>query len=168
MLDGIAGSFSSRPRSKFLSDWCTSLSVMKISVLPHQIITRRSRLLSFLNLLDVGDHLFGEVALVLPLLDVRAVEPLHVVLIEHGRPRPDLLELGPDLVEQRLLEDAGRLRGAVAVFLEDVPAAEHEIVESRQRNDFVDLRRAALGPLAEPDRAHLGQRADGLATGLCE
>ena len=67
MLDGIDGSFASSARSKLAIDWCASLSVMKISVLPHQIMTRRSRLLSFLNLLDVGDHLLGEVALVLAL-----------------------------------------------------------------------------------------------------
>src|SRR5665213_2580068 len=114
-----------------------------------------------LELMDVGDHLIGEVALVLALLDVRARQPLHVVLIEHGRPRPDLLELGPHLVEQRLFDDAGRLRGAVAVFLKDVPAAEYKVVEASQRHDLIDLRRAAFRPLAKADRAHLGQRADG-------
>ena len=53
-------------------------------------MTSRSRLLLLLEQADVFDHLLGEIALVLALLDVRAVEPLHVPLIEHRRPRPDL------------------------------------------------------------------------------
>ena len=35
-----------------------------------------------------------------------------------------------------------------------------------ERHDVADLRRAAFGPLAETDRAHLGQRADGLGEPL--
>ena len=114
----------------------------------------------FLEQADVFDDLFGQVALVAALLDVRTFEPLHVALVEHRGPRPDLFELGPDLLEQRRLEHAGGLRGGVAVLLEDVPAAEHDIVEAGQRHDLADLRRAPFGPLAETDRAHLGQRAD--------
>ena len=110
---------------------------------------------------DVGHHLLGEIALVLALLDVRAVEPLDVALIEHGRPRLDLFELGTHLVEQRRLDHARGPRRGVAVVLENVPAAEHEIVEPRERHDFADFRRAAFGPLAETDRAHLRQRSDG-------
>ena len=115
-----------------------------------------------MNLRDVGDDLLGEILLVLALLHVRAVEPLDVALIEHRRPRPDLLELGAHLLEQRRLDDAGGARRGVAVVLEDVPAAEHQIVERRQRHDVVDLRRAVLGALAEAHRAHLRQRADRL------
>ena len=95
------------------------------------------------------------------LLDVRALEPLHVTLIEDGGPRVDLLELGADLVEQRWFDDARRPRGGVAVVLEDIPAAEDEIVERRERHDVADLRRTVVGPFAETDRAHLRQRADG-------
>ena len=49
MLEGIAGSFCSSARSKFSMVWCAGDSVAKISVLPHQTITIRSRLLSDLN-----------------------------------------------------------------------------------------------------------------------
>ena len=101
MLDGIAGSFASRPFSNAASDWCTGASVRKISVLPHQTITRRSQSLLCLEVADVGDQLLGEILLVLALLDVRAVEPLHVLLIEHGRHRLDRRELVLDLIEQR-------------------------------------------------------------------
>ena len=132
MLDGIAGSFCSSARSKLSIVWCAGDSVTKISVLPHQTITSRSRLLSALNFRMSAIDLLGEILLVLALLDVRAVEPLDVALIEHRRPRADLLELGPHLLEQRRLEHAGRPRGRVAVVLEDVPAAEDEIVERRR------------------------------------
>ena len=113
-----------------------------------------------LELADVGDHLLGEILLVLALLDVRTVEALHVPLIEHRRPGTNLFELGPDLLEQRRLDDAGRPRGGVAVVFENVPAAEHEIVEAGERHDLADFRRAAFGALAETDGAHLRQRAD--------
>src|SRR3954463_14083764 len=83
------------------------------------------------------------------------------MLIEDRGPRLDLLELGPHLLEKRLLEHAGGLGRAVAVFLEDVPAAEDEVVEAGQRPHLIYLRRAAFRPLAEADRAHLGQRSDG-------
>ena len=168
MLDGIAGSFSSSARSKLSIVACAGDSVMKTSVLPHQTMTSRSSLLSRLELPDVGDDLLGEILLVLALLDVRAVEPLHVALIEHGRPRPDLLELGPDLVEQRRLDDAGRARGGVAVVLEDVPAAEHEVVEAGERHDVADLRRAAFGPLARGGRCPSASASRSVWRVLCE
>ena len=109
---------------------------------------------------DVGDHLLGQILLVLALLDVRAVEALDVPLIEHRRPGTNLFELRTDLLEQRRLDDAGGLRGGVAVVFENVPPAEHEIVERGERHDLVDFRGASFGPLAETDGAHLRQRAD--------
>src|SRR5581483_11582421 len=48
----------------------------------------------------------------------------------------------------------------VAVLFEDVPAAEHEIVERRERHDLVNLRRTPLGALAEAHGTHLRQRSD--------
>ena len=53
-------------------------------------------------------------------------------------------------------------RGGVAVFFEDVPAAEHEIVEIGERNEVLDPGRAAFGAFAETDRAHLRERTNGL------
>jgi hypothetical protein len=120
-------------------------------VLPHQTITSRT---------DIGDDLLGEVLLVLALLDVGPVEALHVALVEHRRPRTDLLELGPHLIEQSGLEDPRRLRGRVAILFEDVPAAKHQIIEARERDDIADLRRSRVGPLAQTERAHLRERPD--------
>ena len=109
---------------------------------------------------DIGDHLLGEIFLVLALLDVGALEALHVALVEDRRPRADPLHFRADLLEQRRLEDAGGPGGAVTVFLEDVPAAEHQIVERGERDDLGDLRGSSFGPLAQTDGAHLRQRTD--------
>ncbi len=115
---------------------------------------------------DVVGDLLGEVFLVLPFLDVRAVEPLDVMLVEHRRPRADFLEVRAHLVEQRRLDDAGGPRRGVAVVLEDVPAAEDEVVEPGQRHHLVDLRRASFGALAEAHGAHLRERPDWLRDAL--
>ena len=161
MLDGIDGSFSSSARSKFAIVACASDRghVDLGAAAPDHDEPIEPVVL--LEQADVFHHLLGQVALVLALLDVRAVEPLDVALIEDRRPGPDLLELRANLLEQRRLEDAGRLRRRVAVVVEDVPAAEDEIVERRQRHDVADLGRPAFGPFAEADGAHLRQRADG-------
>ena len=74
MLDGDRRIALSSPFSNAASDWCTGGSFMKTSVLPHHTITRRSQPLSGLELPDVGDQLFGQILLVLALLDVRTVE----------------------------------------------------------------------------------------------
>ena len=96
-------------------------------------------------------QLVGEVALVLALLDVRSVEPLDVAPIEHRGHRLDRFELGTDLLEQRPFENAGSLRRLVGVVFEDVPAAEHDVVERRERNEILDERRARL-PVRLPRR----------------
>ena len=62
-----------------------------------------------------------------------------------------------------LLRQHARLGGRlVGVVGEEVPAAEHDVLELGQRDELVDERRARVGPLAEADGAHLRQRADGL------
>ena len=53
--------------------------------------------------------------------------------------------------------------GLVGVVGEGVPGAEDDVVEVGQRHEVLDQRHAVVGALAEADRAHLGQRADGLA-----
>ena len=68
----------------------------------------------------------------LPCLDVGAVQLLDVRRLEHARHRADALEERPHLVEVLVREHAGVLRRLVGVVLEDVPAAEHQIVERRR------------------------------------
>jgi hypothetical protein len=54
---------------------------------------------------------------------------------------------------------AGRLIGVV---LEDVPAAELDVLQIGQRDELFDPGTALFRTLAETDRPHLGQRADRL------
>ena len=109
---------------------------------------------------DVGNDLLREVTLVFPLLDVRALKPLDVPLIEHGGHRADGFKLSPDAIELGRFEHACRPRGRVTVFLEDVPAAKNDVVEISERDELVDLRRAPFAPLPEADRPHLRQRSN--------
>jgi len=51
----------------------------------------------------------------------------------------------------------------VTVVLEDVPAAEHDVVEARQGDEVGDLRRPPFGALSEANGRHLGERADRLS-----
>src|SRR5262249_48567626 len=111
---------------------------------------------------NVRRDLLGEVPLVFPPLDVRSVEPFDVSLVKDRGPRTDFLEFRPHLLEQRGLDDAGGARRGVAVVRKNVPSPKHEIVRRRQRDDLGNLGRASLCPLAETDRAHLGQRSDRL------
>src|SRR5262249_20826026 len=97
---------------------------------------------------------------------VRPVEPLDVALVEHGRPGTDFLEVRPDAVEQRRLDDAGSPRRGVAVVLEDVPSPEDQVVQTGERHDVGDARGTALGPLTEPDGSHLRERSNGFGEAL--
>ena len=114
-----------------------------------------------LELPDVGDELLRQILLVLALLDVRAIEPLHVLAIEDRGHRLDRRELVLHLIEELVLEHAGVLGRLVAVVLENVPAPEDQLVVAGERNEFTNLRRSVLRSLSKPDRAHLGERSNG-------
>ena len=86
--------------------------------------------------------------LFLPFLTFGPVEPLHVLAVEDGRPGLDGFKLGLICSSRSLVEHAGVLRRLVAVVLEDVPAAEHEVVEVGEGHEVLDERRAAVGALA--------------------
>ncbi len=110
--------------------------------------------------LDIGTHLFGEVALVLALFHVCAMQPLDVELVEDGGQRLDGFEVGLELLKQILVEHLGMRGALVDVVFEDVPAGEDDVVQVRQRDKFLDQRRLVIGALAEADSAHLGERTD--------
>ena len=59
------------------------------------------------------------------------------------------------------VEHAGLAGRRVHVVFEDVPAGEDQVIEPGERNEVLDLGRAAVGALAEADGAHLRQRSDG-------
>ncbi len=115
-----------------------------------------------LEVLDVGDERLRKLELVRAGLHVGAVQALDVVLAEDRLHRLDRAQEVLDLVEQLLLEHASVKRGFVGVFLEDVPRPELDVVDASEGNELVDLRRSAVGALAEADSAHLGERADRL------
>jgi hypothetical protein len=60
-----------------------------------------------------------------------------------------------------LLEDARGLRGFVAIGVEDVPAAKHDVIQLGDRDDVLDFRRPVVRALAQADVAHLRQRPNG-------
>ena len=107
--------------------------------------------------------LLGQVALGLPLLHVRAVQPRDVVVLEYRRHRLDGREEVLDRLEMLVFEDAGFLCGGVRVIRNRVPRAKHDVLQRGERNEVLDERRAVVGALAEPDGGHLGERADGAA-----
>ena len=126
-------------------------------------MTSRSQPCLRLEVADVLPQRLGQLALGLAGLDVLALEPLHVVLVEHGRHRLDGLEEVGDRLEVLVaVEHAGVARGRVGVVRHRVPGAEDEVLQIRQGHEVPDERRPALGALAQPDGPHLGERADRL------
>ncbi len=115
----------------------------------------------FLEGPDVLAELLDQLGLVGGRLDVRAVEALHVLGVERALHRADLRELLADRVDVLLLEHLGVVGHRRCVVGEDVPGAEGDVVELRQRDELTDRGAAVVGPLAEPDGAHLGERAHG-------
>jgi hypothetical protein len=111
---------------------------------------------------DVLAELLAQLELVRAALHVRAVESLHVVGREHRGHRLHRRERLLQPLEERRLEDAGVAGGLVRVIGEDVPRAEANVVERRERHELLDERRPAFRALAEPDGAHLRERPDRL------
>src|SRR2546426_8310385 len=58
------------------------------------------------------------------------------------------------------LEHAGLARGLVRRVREDVPAAEDQIVQFLEGQEFPDQRRAPLGALTQANGGELGEGAD--------
>jgi hypothetical protein len=111
---------------------------------------------------DVLAERLAQRALCGPLLHVGPVEPLHVVGREDGGHRLDGRERLLELVEEIRLEDLGVHRRVVRRVGEHVPPAEPDVRQLGERNELLHERRAPLGPLAEPDPAHLRHRPDRL------
>ena len=116
----------------------------------------------FLEVADVVAHLLREIHFVVALLDVRAINVFYVVVIEHRLARLHRRKQRLDLVEQVAFEDAGVGGRRVHVVFENIPASEYQVIETRQRHEFLQFRRAAISALPQPDRSHLGERAYGL------
>src|SRR6266581_2849917 len=122
----------------------------------HQPVGAR-RLLERAN---IRAQLLGQVALGLTHFDVRTVQALHVAAVErrrHGLAAPEEIAYGLEVVR---LEHAGLLRRGVRIIRNRIPGREHQVGEPRQGHELADLRGAALGAFAEPNRRHLRQRPD--------
>ena len=104
----------------------------------------------------------------MPVLDVVAVQVLHVRLLEHRGHGLDGPQLVAQLLEHVVVEHAGAAGGDVGVVLEHVPAAEDEVVELGERHVVVDQRHVVVGAGADADGAHLGERADRLGQALAD
>ena len=161
MLEGIAGSFSSRARTKFSGVACAGDSVMKTSVLPHHTITRRSRLLPALNVRMSAMTCSARSILFFPFLTF-GPSRRFTYRWSNTADMGLIISSSGHAFKERGLQHTGRSCGRVAVVLENIPAPEHEIVEAGDGNDIADLWRTAFGPLPETNRAHLRQRSDRL------
>src|SRR5208282_4305935 len=86
----------------------------------------------------------------------------YVVVIEDGRAWLYSREEWLQLLEQPVVEYTGVRGRFVHVVFENVPTCEDKIVESGKRDKLLYLRRSSVGALAQPDRAHLGERPNRL------
>src|SRR3989449_3251729 len=113
------------------------------------------------ELADVVANELGKVELAATALYVGPVQPLDVVVVEDGGHGVDAGQVVSDRLDMAAgLQDAALQRGLAGVVGNRVPAAEHELIEPGERNEFTDEWQALHRSLAEPDGAHLGQRAD--------
>ena len=113
---------------------------------------------------DVGPDGLEHRPLGHPTFDVGTVEALDVRRVERGGHRAHRAQRGADRLEVPAgVENASVRGGHIGVVGEDVPRAEHEIIELRQRHEVADERHPVLGAGAKPDRAQLRERADWLA-----
>ena len=86
---------------------------------------------------------------------------LHVVLVEDGLHRPNRFQRLANFFEQRFLQHLGVYRGLVGVVVENVPTAEDQVFDFGERNEILNLGRAAFRTLTQTDGAELGERSDG-------
>src|SRR5579885_1047077 len=107
----------------------------------------------------VVTQLIDELSLAIATLYVGTVQPADDPAVEHRRPRFDRLEILAQPFEERGIEHTGVHRGLVGILGKDVPGAELQILDRGEGYELADQRRAVLGSLAEPDGAHLRERA---------
>ena len=93
---------------------------------------------------------------------VRGLDAMNVAGIEDALPGTDGIELVPQFVEELAVQDPGLHRGPIDAVRQDVPDAEGEIIEGRERDCLAD--RDGGGTLRRScQEAQLGQGTDRLA-----
>ncbi len=160
-MDGaIDTSLASIAFSKLSSVWCAGPGTMKISVEAHHTITHRATPCFFLKSRMSSRSCSARSRLVFPCLDVDALEPLDVVLVEHRRHRLDRLEEVLDRLDMLVLVEHPAVQARlVGVVRHRIPRPEDQVLERGERDKVPDQRCATFGALAEPDGGHLRQRA---------
>ena len=111
---------------------------------------------------DILAELFGQLLLRPATLDVLAVQPTHVVLVEDRGHRLDRAQEIRDRLDIAQLQRAGLGRALVRIVGDRVPRAEDQVIERRERHEILDLGLATFRTLAQTDVTHLRERADRL------
>src|SRR5260221_9142815 len=110
------------------------------------------------SLLEIRDVLFDlqrQLVFVLGFLDVSAVQPLYVLLVKRSFHRLDLGEERFDLEQVFFAQHSGVRSGFVSVILENIPAAENQVIKTGKWYELFDLRRIIIGALTEANRTQL-------------
>ena len=115
---------------------------------------------ALLEIPDVVHQHRGLVHLGARFLQIGAADVAHVVLIENCIHRMKFFQRRAHLLQEPSIEHRGVERGLVGAVFVDVPAAEFEILEPRERHEILDQRRASFGAFAEPNGGELRQRSD--------
>jgi len=111
-----------------------------------------------LEIADVLADSLGEFSLAGFGLDIGAVEPPHIVLVEDGRHGLELLQLGRDGLDMGdPVEHAALQRGFVGRVRNRIPGAEDQLVNTGQRHEVTNERRSVFCPFTEADGAHLSE-----------
>ena len=116
-------------------------------------------LVLLLELADVLANLLGEIELVLPFLDVRALNIFHIIAVKRGRHGFQALQELFGLGQVLRAEHARVGGGLIGIVRVDVPAAEDEVVEAGQTHELLDFRHARLRAFSQANGAHLRERA---------
>ncbi len=115
---------------------------------------------ALLEIPDVVHQHRGLVHLGARFFKIGAADVAYVVLIENCIHRMKFFQRLAQLLQKPTIEHRRIERGFVRAVFVNVPAAEFEVFELRQRDEILDQRRASLGALAETDGGELRQRSD--------
>ncbi len=102
----------------------------------HQSITA----FFFFKFGNIGNQLLGKFHFVLARFDVFARDALDVILLENCRHRLQRFELFAQIFDLRFLQNASIKRRFVSRIGKNIPRAEHDIVQIRNRHKIFNFR----------------------------
>lgn len=118
-------------------------------------------LIFLFEIANVLTELLGEIEFRFAFFDVRTVEILHEGTVERRGHGLDRFKELCGFVEMLRVKNAGLSGGFVGVIREGVPAAEDDVIQVGELDEFFDFRDASFGAAAEANGAHLGERSHG-------